>query len=165
MSASPQVNLNGHGVSHIRPMAYLAEQIPHPPGRFAEQQFLLNALPDAVVLVDSHGMIVRVNSAAVRAFGYAEDALLGQAIEILIPESLRRGHVQLRNKYFAAPIGRPMGSNIVLSARRRNGEEFPVEVSLNPIVDGGQLFIVCAIRDRTERQQREVRLRDAEARY
>ncbi|HEX5690108.1 MAG TPA: PAS domain S-box protein, partial [Roseiflexaceae bacterium] len=94
---------------------------------------LLEAAPDAIVIVNVDGRIAIVNSQTERLFGYAKQELLGQTIEMLLPEQLRDIHVHHRAAYVAEPHTRPMGSGLELAARRKNGEIFPVEISLSAI--------------------------------
>ena len=113
----------------------------------------LEAAPDAVVTVDQQGRIVLVNSQSERLFGYSRDELLGQAIELLIPEGLREKHAARREHYFTEPRAREMGSGLPLHGRRKNGTEFPVEISLGPIETTAGRVFAAAIRDITERQR------------
>src|SRR5262249_35244618 len=114
------------------------EPPPLPPRRdvlptWSEQSFrdLVEALPDAVVVIDAAGVIVLVNGQTERMFGYARDELLGQAIEVLVPERLRRRHVGKRDGFLAEPRIRPLGgAGVDLFGRRKDGSEFPVEISL-----------------------------------
>jgi PAS domain S-box-containing protein len=124
----------------------------------------LDAAPDAIVLVDQAGRMVLVNTETERLFGYAEGELAGQPIERLVPARLRAGHTNHRERYFAGPHRRPMGSGIELAGVRKDGAEFPVEVSLNPVEIGHQPLVMAAIRDvserrRLERVRREIRER------
>jgi PAS domain S-box-containing protein len=122
---------------------------------------LLEAAPDALITVDSDGRIVLVNGQTERLFGYTRDGLIGQRVELLIPERLRDVHLGHRSRYVDEPRLRPMGhGGLELIGRRRNGQEFPVEVSLSPVDADGQLLIMAAIRDVTERRRadQEVRL-------
>src|SRR5271169_5358062 len=86
---------------------------------------LLETLPDAIVAVDRDGTIVQINSQTQALFGYTRDELIGQKIEILVPESYRRQHHHHRQGFSEAPKTRRMGANLDLSGRRRNGSEFP----------------------------------------
>lgn len=116
---------------------------------------LLEAAPDAMVVVDTDGRIIFVNSEAIRLFGYERDELLAGSIERLLPAALRSGHIAQRAAYFSAPRLRPMGAGRNLVALRRNGEEFPVEISLSPLRPGSALLVIASIRDISERRRLE----------
>ena len=116
---------------------------------------LVDAIPDAVVVMASDGSILVVNQQAEAAFGYQRDALLGQPIEILLPERFRQRHVAHRATYMAAPRVRPMGAGLELSGLRSDGEEFPVEISLSPMEFESEFVVISTIRDITARKQAE----------
>jgi protein-histidine pros-kinase len=122
-----------------------------------QEQFrgLFEFLPDAIVAVDARGRIVLVNTQTERLFGYARDELLGQPLEILVPERLRAAHVGHRTRYLEEPRVRAMGAGLELYGRRRDGSEFPVEISLSPIEAGPGVVVLSAIRDITERKRLE----------
>ncbi len=125
----------------------------------AERQFeqLLEFAPDAVVGIDAAGRIVLVNRQVERVFGYERDELLGEPVERLVPERFHDIHVSHRGRYFADPRTRPMGAELELFAVRKDGTEFPAEISLSAIeVEGGALAI-AAIRDITDRRSAERR--------
>jgi hypothetical protein len=122
---------------------------------------LLEALPDAVVAVDHDGTIVQINSQTQSLFGYTRDELIGQKIEILVPESYRDQHHRHRASYAHHPKTRRMGADLDLYGRRRNGTQFPVEISLSPIVTEEGLFVLSAIRDITDRKRIAEELRRA----
>jgi PAS domain S-box-containing protein len=128
--------------------------------RASETKFrrLLELAPDAVVIVDRQGRMVLVNTEAQKLFGYTENEMLGQQVEILLPERYRGAHVAHRGGYFDAPRTRPMGVGLDLAGRRKDGSTFPVEISLSPMdADEGQL-VISTIRDVTERKTAEARI-------
>lgn len=131
--------------------------------RKAEQKFrdLLESAPDAMVIVDSLGSIVLVNTQSERLFGYPRDELLGKRIEILVPARSRAAHVDFRSRYFEYPHPRAMGVGLDLYGRRKDGSEFPVEVSLSPLDTEDGPLVSSAIRDVTERRKVEQRLQAA----
>jgi PAS domain S-box-containing protein len=125
----------------------------------------LEAVPDAVVIVNGAGRIVHVNKHAGHLFGYENDELLGQPIELLVPERFRAKHVADRDGYFAKPGVRPMGVDLELFGRRKDGREVPVEISLSPLRTGKDIFVVSTIRDMSERRRAKERLDKLEKRY
>lgn len=116
---------------------------------------ILESAPDAMIIIDQHGRIAVVNSQAEKMFGYDRKALLGQAIELLLPERLRDRHIAHRAAFATEPQLRPMGSGLELAGRRRDGSEFPVEISLSPFASASGTFISSVIRDVTERKAME----------
>jgi protein-histidine pros-kinase len=129
----------------------------------AEQKFrgLLEAAPDAMVIVGRDGRIALINSQMERLFGYPRGELLGQPVDILVPESYRGAHAQHRGNFFRQPRARAMGAGLQLSGRRRDGSEFPLEISLSPLETEEGMFVSAAIRDATERRRFEQTLHDA----
>ena len=125
----------------------------------ARFQALLEAAPDAIVIVGADGRIVLVNAQTERLFGYERGELLGERVEILVPERYRHGHGAHRRGYFGAPGTRPMGAGLELYGRRRDGSEFPVEISLSPLETGDGTLAMSAIRDISERRGAEARFR------
>ena len=121
--------------------------------RRAEAKFrgLLEAAPDAVVGVDADGRIVLANGQAVRLFGYDREELLGQPVEILVPDAVKELHPGHRARYFSEPTTRPMGAGLKLAGRRRDGSEFPAEISLSTLEMEDGVIVSAAIRDATER--------------
>jgi PAS domain S-box-containing protein len=122
---------------------------------------LLEALPDAVIAVDREGTIVQVNSQTQALFGYDRDELIGQKVEMLVPESFRQQHHHHRDNFARAPKTRRMGADLDLYGRCRNGSEFPVEISLSPIVTDRGPFVLSAIRDISDRKRIAGELRRA----
>ena len=116
---------------------------------------LLESAPDAMITIDDQGKIAIVNGQAVEMFGYDREALLGQPIELLLPDRLHEAHVAHRKKFLSVPRLRPMGAGMPLLAKRRDGSEFPVEISLSPIESRAGRFISSVIRDVTERKRME----------
>ena len=123
----------------------------------AEERFRLvvEAAPSGMVMVDRDGKIVLVNSRTEKLFGYGRKELLGQSIEMLVPESSRENHVGLRTEYFSRPLARSMGIGQDLYARRKDGTQFPVEIGLNPIETEQGTWVLSSITDITERRRAE----------
>ena len=118
----------------------------------------LDAAPDAMVLIDASGTIHFANRQVSVLFGYEHDDVVGRSIEYLMPERFRTRHVKHRDQYVSAVRVRPMGAGLDLFARRCDGTEFPVEISLSPIEGGEQLLIAAAIRDITDRNRAKAEL-------
>jgi PAS domain S-box-containing protein len=113
---------------------------------------LLESAPDAMVIVNGNGLIEGVNRQVERLFAYKRDELLGYPVEMLLPPRFREAHLAHRQLYAAAPQPSPMGAGLELSGRRKDGSEFPVEITLSPLdTEEGQL-VVSAIRDMTDRK-------------
>jgi PAS domain S-box-containing protein len=129
----------------------------------AESRFreLLEAAPDAIIEVDREGRIVLLNAAAEAMFGYPREELLGEPVEKLIPEGTRRRHNAHRAAYWANPVTRPMGFGMILLARRSDGSEFPVEISLSPVKIDDGFRVTAIIRDVTAKQKAEEEVRAA----
>jgi protein-histidine pros-kinase len=133
----------------------------------AERKFraVLESAPDAMVIVNTQGEIVLVNAQTQRLFGYAAGELVGQPVEILVPEGLRDKHAGHRATYCASPRSRPMGVDMELYARRKDGAQFSVEISLSPLETEEGMLVSSTIRDITERKRAEEALRESEMRY
>ena len=141
----------------------LARSLPAKPGHQASLQGegswanLLNWLeisPDALVLVDAAGRIARVNSQTEALFGYTRSELEGAALDALLPERFRAAHVLDREQYATSPRTRPMGAGLALYGSK-DGTEFPVDISLSPLLFDGALHVLGAIRDISVRRQLE----------
>ena len=113
----------------------------------------LPSFPDAMLLVNSLGKIVLVNDCTCKLFGFSQDKLIGQSIACLIPKNYQASHRKHLEGYFNSPAVRSMGIGMELLAKRADGSEFPVEISLSPYRRAGEVFAVAAIRDVTERMQ------------
>lgn len=120
---------------------------------------LLESAPDAMVIVSADGRIALLNKQAEALFGYAREDLVGRPVETLVPQRLHGRHSQYRDGFFAAPMVRPMGSDLELFAVRHDGSEFPVEISLSPLHTDQGLLVCAAIRDVTERREAQERLK------
>ena len=122
---------------------------------------LLETIPDAVIVVDAAGTIVQVNSQTEAMFGYGHKELIGEKVELLVSKRYRDGHHQHRASYASQPKIRRMGAGLDLYGTRKDGSEFPVEISLSPIATPSGCFVLSAIRDITDRKKIEEDLRRA----
>jgi PAS domain S-box-containing protein len=125
---------------------------------YSRFRHLLEAAPDGIFEVERDGTIVLLNAAAERMFGYQRDELLGQLIEVLVPESMRHRHQEHRRHYAEHAVTRPMGIGLELFARRKDGSQFPVEISLSPIESPQGPRVIAIVRDITSRKQIEARI-------
>jgi rsbT co-antagonist protein RsbR len=125
--------------------------------RRAENRFrrLIEAAPDGMLITDQNGVILLVNQQLEELFGYNRAELIGQSVDILLPERLRGDHIHQRVRYMADPHTRPMGFGLDLLGQRKNGEEFSVEISLSPLESDDGMQVICSIRDSTARKQAE----------
>ena len=122
---------------------------------------LVETAPDAILVVDHRGLIELVNRQAEVLFGYSRDELIGQPVELLVPERARAVHPSHRASYFADPRTRPMGAGFDLTARRKDGREVPVDISLSPMHTERGTVVSVAIRDVGERKRAETALQEA----
>jgi len=125
------------------------------------QRAIFNATPDAMLISDKRGIITQVNRQAELMLGYKLGELVGQSIEVLVPEGFRPNHPELHAKYVAAPVARPLGVGRTVQARRKDGSSFDVDISVSPIKTEQGLFFASALRDVTLRKQADAHLRVA----
>src|SRR5437763_16603286 len=128
--------------------------------RRAEEQFrvVVEASPNAILMVNSEGRITLVNNQTEKLFGYTRIELIGQRMEMLTPERYRREHPQLRSSFFLHPSTRAMGAGRDLYGRRKDGTEVPIEIGLNPINTSDGMYVLASIIDISERKRREEQL-------
>jgi two-component system, NarL family, sensor histidine kinase DevS len=123
---------------------------------------MIQAAPDGLIITDERGTIVWANERTAELFGYPHDELVGQPVEVLLPTDRRDAHRTDRERYNAEPRTRAMGGGLELHGLRRNGSEFPVEISLSPLRRNGSLHVIAAIRDITDRLRTEHAVRESE---
>lgn len=123
----------------------------------------LEAAPDAMIIIDADGLVRFINRQLFALFGYTREEIVGHSIETLMPERFRGRHVDHRREYMSELRARPMGQNLELYGLRRDGNEFPVEISLSPIDADGEALVVAAIRDISDRQRIQKELLAARA--
>jgi PAS domain S-box-containing protein len=145
-----------------------AGPVPKSPVLRGESLFegLLDAAPDAIIGATADGTIMLINAQAERLFGYRREELIGQSIDLLVPETFRAAHPGHRTRYSAQPRNRPMGAELALTAVRKDGTEFPAEISLSALTTARGLIVSAAVRDVTDRHiaqaERERLIRQAE---
>lgn len=134
--------------------------------RLSEARFrvLLDSAPDAIIITDGEGTIQIVNNQTEKWFGYSRDQLIGQKVEILVPQELRKEHVTYRSHYSENPTTRAMGANLDLTAQRSDGTKFPVEISLSPSKFGDEVWVTAAVRDISARKEIELAKQQVQAR-
>ncbi len=125
---------------------------------------LFELSPDAIFLVEQNGTIQRLNNQAAAIFGYQKDELLGQDIEMLLPNHTRNAHIEHRIKYHSDPQRRAMGAGIELQGRRKDGEHFPVDVMLSPVKIEDDWLVISVVRDITEQKITEGELAEVQHR-
>ena len=124
---------------------------------------VLESAPDAMIIIDDSGTVLFANRQVSALFGYDKSEVVGHPVEMLLPERYHGRHVAHRREYTGSVRTRPMGIGLDLFARRRDGSEFPVEISLSPIDQGSQVIVAAAIRDVTDRMRVEREIREAHA--
>src|SRR5579884_2185495 len=123
-------------------------------------------MPDGIFVSDRDGRIAFLNQQAEAMCGYVRQELIGRPIEALVPAAARLEHIEHRRRYYeSGPAPRPMGTHLDIHVRRKDGTEFPADISLGPVRLGHRLLVVAAVRDVSERRRTQARLRQAEERY
>ncbi len=143
---------------HVTGLVAAAPKLSAGPANLASEMLfgvVVEGAAHCMILADRAGRIVMVNAEAERLFGYLRDELLGGAIEMLIPARFRAGHADLRGDFHRQPTTRPMGAGRNLFGLRKNGDEVPIEIGLNPIVVGGERHVLATVVDITAREQAE----------
>lgn len=141
------------------------EGLRHRPRQWQADMFrtVVEVSPNAMVMADAQGRIEFANARTEQMFGYGREELVGEPVEILVPERFRAAHPRYLRGYFEAPEQRAMGAGRDLYGRRRDGTEFPVEIGLNPLENGGERFVLSVIIDITARKEIESRLQASAA--
>jgi PAS domain S-box-containing protein len=146
---------------HVGYLLVSKDVIGEVPAAQAEEKFrgLLESAPDAMIIANQEGRIVVVNSQTEKLFGYSREELLGQPLDILVPERFRADHPIRHDVYFKEPRVRPMGAGQELYGLCKDGREIPVEISLSPLETEGQPYVISAVRDMTFRKKAEAKFR------
>lgn len=145
----------------VATMSQLREALALSQARERRAHKIIETAPDAIIVVDQAGLIVLVNEQTERLFGYSRDELLGKPVEILVPDHARAGHESKRTRFVGAPSTRPMGLNLDLSGRRKDGSDVPIEISLSPMHTEEGVLVSAAIRDTSDRRQAQRALHQA----
>jgi len=149
----------GHGSSEMSELARAFDEMAGSLEQLFEQsQRVMEVAPEAFIISDEAGRIVMVNAQTEKLFGYTREELLGQTVEMLVPERARSAHAAYRESYRDSPVVRDMGARGDLQAVRRDGTEFPVDISLGPLRTGNGLLVISAVRDISERKEFESRI-------
>ncbi|MEM2786470.1 MAG: PAS domain S-box protein, partial [Candidatus Nitrosotenuis sp.] len=155
-SPSPQFDADGKFIGYLGIATEITEQkrlkdeLRH---SLKMSERLVESNPDALLIVDLEGRITQVNPQAQKMFGYTSGELIGNHIEMLIPERFRTTHIQHRIRYAQNPTTRPMGIGLELYARRKDGTEFPVDVALGQMKLNGTIVVLCSVRNMTEQKR------------
>ncbi len=128
-------------------------------------ELAVEASPNGMVMIDEKGKIVLLNSQTEEMFGYERDELMGETIDILLPDRFRKSHKTYRNKFSESPESRPMGRGRELFARKKDGAEFNVEIGLNPIITTEGTWVLASIVDVTEKKKYEAEIKKSEEKY
>ena len=129
-----------------------------------ELRLIIEQAPNALIMADSQGQIMVSNAQALRLFGYSAEELVGQSVELLVPDVVRAKHPQLRSRFVQAPKARAMGAGRDLTARRKDGSEVAVEIGLNPIDTRLGQFVIASVVDISERQRAKLALEEVNSR-
>lgn len=146
-----------YGIKREERLQKFSEQLSNSEEKYKN---LLESAPDAIVTVDTYGKITGINKRGTELFQYIQDELLGKQIEVLIPKRYSLNHQRDRESFIDQPKTREMGEGRELFAKRKNGEEFPVEISLSPIIDNDNKIIIAIIRDISKRIAAEKELNE-----
>jgi len=138
---------------------------PQSPGSHTMFEKLFEASPDAIVVTDAEGRITSINSQVERLFGYGRQQLIGESVEILVPERFRKAHPGHRGAYNAHASVRPMGAGLELFGRRKDGSEFPVDIMLSPMETPDGRVVISVIRDISDRKKAQEAIQRSEAQF
>jgi len=116
---------------------------------------LLDSTPDAMLFVNTQNKVVLVNAQFEKIFGYSQDEIVGKKLDILVPDRYKKNHTRMVQKFFEYPNVRPMGSHLEIYAKKKDGGEFPVDISLSPLQTDEELLVTAAVRDITKRKEAE----------
>jgi formate hydrogenlyase transcriptional activator len=146
-------------------MSGTSPHFPQSPGSHTMFEKLFEASPDAIVVTDAEGRITSINSQVERLFGYGRQQLIGESVEILVPERFRKAHPGHRGAYNAHASVRPMGAGLELFGRRRDGSEFPVDIMLSPMETAKGRVVISVIRDISDRKKAQEAIQRSEAQF